>query len=345
MKGLRRAVAVAVLFVSVTLLAQSTRIRLATFVPARSIWDNALRQMGSDWRRITQGRVTLTVFSGGSQGTEASVVRKMRLNQLEAAALTLPGLTEIDPAFNALGIPFFFDSDDELYHVLEQLRPTLERRLESEGFILLNWGHGGWAHVFATMPIRNVNDLKKARLRTSSGDDRTVQWFKDNGFTPVPVALPDVLTALQTGRIEALPTPPYAALLLQWYRTTDYMLDIPLGPVVGATVITRRAWNRLSEEDRAKMLEAARRVERRLAEEVPRQDQSARVEMEKRRLRVSGLESVEAAADFRSTAESLAESMRGGMVPADIFDMVVSERESFRIESPPTRVWFPLGRQ
>src|SRR5690606_7415530 len=49
-------------------------IKLASFVPEGSIWDKNLRQMGDEWRRATDGRVTLTVFAGGQQGEEATVV-------------------------------------------------------------------------------------------------------------------------------------------------------------------------------------------------------------------------------------------------------------------------------
>ena len=279
-----------VLVVQVLLGAQSTQIKLATFVPAQSVWDKALRQMGTDWRRSTDGRVTLTIFSGGSQGIEANVVRRMRINQLQAAAFTPIGLAEIDEAFGVFGIPFFFESDEELYYVLKKLTPTLKERLEQKGFVLLNWGHGGWVHVFTTTPVKSMNDLKKVKLFTSAGGDKLVQWYKTNGFRPVALALNDVLMGLQTGLIEAYPSPPYLALLVQWYRSTPYMLDIALGPAIGATVMTRRAWDRLDEGDRTRVLEAALRAEERLATEVPKQDEEAIVAMERRALTVTHLE-------------------------------------------------------
>ena len=51
-----------------------------------------------------------------------------------------------------------------------------------------------------------------------------------------------------------MPTTPLAAMLFQWYRQTPYMLDIGLAPVVGATVITKKAWNAIPEADRPKLL-------------------------------------------------------------------------------------------
>lgn len=327
---LRVVVTLSLLFVPMGIIGQEVQIRLSTFVPEGSVWDKALRQMGADWRKSTQDRVRLVIFSGGQQGTEADVVRRMRINQLQAAALTLPGLTDIDEAFNVLGIPFFFESDEELYYLLDKLTPTLRRLLEEKGLVLLNWGHGGWVHVFTTTPVKSMDDLKAVKLFTSAGDDKMVQWYKNNGFRPVALTLNSVLMGLQTGLIEAYPSPPYLAMLLQWYKSTPYMLDVALGPALGATVVTRRAWNRLSEEDRNRLLEASRRVEQQLATDVLKQDQASIKQMERRGLTVTSMESTTAETDFRKTAESLASSMQGVMVPDDIFNMAIRERENFR---------------
>ena len=101
----------------------SAAIKLATVVPEGSIWDKNLKQMGEDWKQATGGRVTVTVFGGGSQGDEATVLRKMRLDALQAASFTVVGLGSIDPAFNVFNVPFFFESYDELNYVTAKLTP------------------------------------------------------------------------------------------------------------------------------------------------------------------------------------------------------------------------------
>jgi len=305
-------------------------IRLATVVPDGSIWDKNLKQMAAEWRQATGGRVTVNVFGGGSQGDEPTVLRKMRLDALQAAALTVVGLADIDPAFNVFSIPFFFDSYDELNYVVDKLEPTLKQRVEAKGFVLLNWGHGGWAQVFTKRPVQSLKDLKTIKLYTSAGDDRMVQWYKANGFEPRAMAMTDILTGLTTGMIEGLPSPPLAALAFQWYRQTPYMLDVGLAPVVGGTVIARKAWASISDADRAKLTAIAAAVEKRLQAEVPRQDATAVTEMTKRGLTVTKATGT----DWRTEAEAFARTMRGEMVPNDIFDLASKERAAFRQQRP-----------
>ena len=170
MKTLRFAVAVALLASPALLVAQRANLRLGTILPANSVWDRALKQMASDWQDATDGRVRLQVR--GTTGDEATIIRRMRLNNPQVAALTLPGLTEVDDSFNVLGIPFFFASDAEAVHVLEALTPLYREKLAEQGLVLLGWGHGGWAHIFSAHPIRGIPDLQKAKLYTSAGERR-----------------------------------------------------------------------------------------------------------------------------------------------------------------------------
>jgi TRAP-type C4-dicarboxylate transport system substrate-binding protein len=223
-------------------------------------------------------------------------------------------------------MPFFFESYDELNAVIDKLTPTIRQRLDAKGFILLHWGHGGWLQLFSKRPVNTVADLKGVKLWTSAGDDRMTQWYKANGFQPRALAMTDILTGLTTGMIDGLPAPPLAALAFQWNRQAPYMLDIGLAPVVGGTVIAKRTWNRIAEADRARMSEIALDGEKRLRAEVPNQDRFAVALMSKQGLTVTKAEGPE----WKTAANALAKAMRGDMVPADIFDLALKERDAFR---------------
>jgi TRAP-type C4-dicarboxylate transport system substrate-binding protein len=311
--------------VTITAIAQTT-IKLATLVPQNSVWDKNLKQMAEEFKQATGGRFDITVYSGGTQGDEPTVLRKMRLDALQAGAFTNTGLGMIEPAFNVFNVPFFFESYDELNYVIEKLTPTIRKRAEAKGFLLLNWGHGGWTQVFTKKPVQTVDDMKKVKLWTSSGNDNMVQWFKANGFEPRAMATTDITTGLTTGMIDGLPTTPLVASLFQWYRQTPYMLDIGLAPIVGAGMITTKAWKTIPDADKPKLLAAAAGVEKRLQVEVPKQDESAVTAMIKAGLTVTKATGPE----WRVQLDNLARTMRGQMVPPDIFDLATKARDEFR---------------
>jgi TRAP-type C4-dicarboxylate transport system substrate-binding protein len=303
-----------------------TTIKLATVVPIGSVWDKNLKQMGEEWKQATGGRFDVTVYAGGAQGDEPTVLRKMRLDALQAAALTNVGLGSIDAAFNVFNVPFFFESYDELNYVIDKMTPALRKRAEAKGFVLLNWGHGGWTQVFTKKPVQTVDEMKKVKLWTSSGNDQMVQWFKANGFEPRAMAMTDITTGLTAGMIDGLPTTPLAASLFQWYRQTPYMLELGLAPIVGAGVITTKAWKAIPEADRKTLLAAAAAVEKRLQVDVPKLDTDAIAAMTKAGLTVTKATGPE----WRVQLDNLAKTMRGEQVPPDIFDLASKARDEFR---------------
>jgi TRAP-type transport system periplasmic protein len=306
-------------------------IRLGTMVPGGTIWSSILKDQAAEWQRLTSGRVRLIV-NAGTQGDEETIVRKMQVsNQLQAASLSIIGLSRIDTAFDVFGIPLFFDSYEELYYVLEQVEPILRKRLEDRGFVLVNWGNGGWLYVFSTKPAASVEELRSLKFFTSAGDDETVQWYLRNGFKPVALSATDMLSSLTTGLIDAVPSTPLIALSFQWYRRAPHMLDVGLNPLVGATIVTNDAWQKIPDADRAALVKAATRIEQRLHDEVPVKDREAVAVMEKHGLKVARVDA-RRHEEFRRTAEGFARTIKSGKVPDEILGAATRARDRFRAE-------------
>jgi len=314
-------------------LAAPGEIKLATLVPANTSWHKALLDMGNTWNKDTAGRVTLTVYPGGIQGDESTTIKKMRpgIDTLQASFLTAAGLAELDDAFNVFAMPFFFDNDEEEMAVEKKLQPLLEQKLQAKGFHLLSWGTGGWVQVFSKKPLKSLADVKASKLFTTKGADKWLQWYVQNGFHPVALLPADIPTQLKltTGLIDTAPNPPYLALSLQIFRDAKYMLDLHIAPLTGAMIISNSAWNKISEEDKAKVTAAAQTMEKRVRAEAPAQDAESVKQMVARGLQVTTLDP-KAAAEFRNAATQLDSTMRGSMVPADVYDMAVQERDALR---------------
>lgn len=334
LESLRRRLLAAVVPLCFAALAQvapagAQTLKLATLAPQGSVWDLAIRAMGERWAKETAGRVQLKVYAGGVAGDETDALRKTRAGQFQGLAITVAGLTEIDPAFNVFQIPMLFESFDELSFVLAEMRPALEARLAAKGYVLLHWGHGGWVHLFSRTPIRTLADLKQQKLFVWAGDDSAVQAWKKNGYQPVPLAATDILLGFQTKMIDVVPTTPIAALSLQWYRQTPHMLGLGLAPLVGGVVLTRGAWENLSPADREAVLRVARETEKSLEVEVPKQDKSAIEEMRGRGLQVVEITAAEQKA-WRVEAERFAVAARDGRVPAEILDAAEAAIAKYR---------------
>jgi len=307
-----------------------TVIKMGTLAPEGSPWHQTLQLMGERWRKISNGQVKLVIYPGGVLGDEPDMVNKMRIGQIHAAGLSGAGLSGIEPGVMALQVPMMFASYDELDYVRERVAPRLEKMLEARGYLVLNWGDVGWVHFFTTTPATRLADMRKMKIFTwAGGDNETLELWKANGFRAVPLAATDILTGLQTGLIEAVPTTPLYALLNQSFGIARNMIDVKWAPLIGATVITRRAWDSLPAAQRSDLLAAGREAGGSLRDGIRKMGDDAIVTMQKRRLQVIHVDAA-TLADWRKEAEGVYPRLRGAQIPAELFDEVRKLRDEYR---------------
>ncbi len=312
--------------------AQPVLIKMGTVAPDGSPWHQILQQMGQDWNKISGGKVTLRIYPGGVLGDEPDMIKKMRIGQLQAVALSGSGLSQLETAVSCLQIPMMLESYEEVDYVRERLTPRLDKLIEQKGFIVLNWGDAGWVHFFTKRPASRLDDIRKMKLFTMAGDAEALELYQSAGFRPVPLATTDMLPALQTGLIEAFDVPPLLAMLNQWFGLANNMIDVKWAPLVGATIVSKQTWERIPETIRPQMLEAARNVGQRLRGEIRKMGEDAVAAMKKRGLRVITPDAA-TLADWRRQAEEAYPKLRGRLVPPELFDEVKRLRDEFRAQA------------
>ena len=304
-------------------------IKIATLVPDGSSWHLILKEAADKWKKISNGRVNVILFAGGVAGDDPDVVRKMRLGTLQAGVLTAVGVAEVDKSVYALGVPMMYASYDEVYAVLEKMRPKLEASIEKQGFIVLNWADGGWVRFFTQKPVATPDDLKKLKLFTWAGDNDSLEISKAAGFNPVPLPSTEIATALQTGLVTAVPLPPQVAVITQYFNYAKNMTDMEWQLLLGATVITKSAWDRIPADLHAPFLDVMRDAGARLRDEIRKSGGRDVEAMKKRGLTVVPVDARTREAWVR-LAESVYPKIRGRIVPAEAFDEAVKYRDEYR---------------
>ncbi len=304
-------------------------IRMATLVPDGSSWHLILKEAADRWKQASGGRVAVRLFPGGVAGDDPDVVRKMRLGTLNAGVLTSVGVAEIDKSVYAMGIPLMYDSYDEVYWVHEKMRPKLEASLEAKGFVVLNWVDGGWVHFFAKKPVAVPDDLRALKLFSWAGDAEAVEVWRSAGFNPVPLPSTELATALQTGLVEALGSPPQVAVISQFFNHARNMTALRWQLLQGATIMSKGAWQKLPADVRPQLLEISREAGARLQKEI-RDAESRDVEAMKKRGLVVVPVSAAQRAQWETLTESLYPRIRGKIVPPEAFDEAMRYRDEYR---------------
>jgi TRAP-type transport system periplasmic protein len=308
------------------------RIKLATLAPKDTSYHRTLLEMGEKWRKATNGQINLFVYPGGTQGSEADIVKRMNVGELQAAMLTVGGLTEIDPAVAALQeIPMLFRSLAEEEYVVDKLRPELERRLLAKGFVALFWGDSGWVRFFSRSPALRPADYKAMKIFvTASGSAKEMQIMQALGYKPVPLDVADALIQLQTGGVDAVPTVPLLALAGQYYTVTKHMIELNWTPLVGATVVTKQTWDSVPQNVRDALSQAAAEAGKRI-QQASREENDQSVATMKTRwgLQVHPL-TPQLEDEWRQFAEGIYPRIRGQLVPEEMFDQARQRTSEYR---------------
>lgn len=305
-------------------------LRIGTLVPKNSLYHRQLLEIGESWRAAQGGDAKYLVYPDGSQGGEAEMARRMRIGQLQGALLSVVGLREIEPSIAALQVmPLLFRNWEEVDYVREKMRPAMERKFLDKGFIVLTWGDAGWVRFFSKEAALRPDDYKKMKFFAWGSEPDQQGIMKSLGYTPVPLETTDILPAIQTGMINVVPATPYFALATQIYTSAPHMLEINWAPIVGALVVTKKAWDEMSPATQEALRSASEKAGIQLRAKARQEVEEAVDAMKKRGLTVHR-PNAEQMKEWTALAEQLYPRIRGTMVPAETFDEVMAHLKTYR---------------
>ena len=226
----------------------SLNIKLGSLAPKGTFWSNALYRLQSDWLNLSNGKINLKIYTGGSVGDESDMLRKMRIGQLNAAAVTAPALANIFPGIFSIYIPQLVKNEEEYDYLISKMKPLLNQEFENKGYKILFWVQTGWIYLFSNNPVTEPEDLQPLRIWAGEGDKDTIEAWEQMGCNPIPVKMIDLVLQLQTNRIDALVSSPIYVLSYDLYQITGYMNGLKWAPFPGALVIDMRTWNRIDTD-------------------------------------------------------------------------------------------------
>ena len=242
-------------FLISTHLQAAQQVKLAVLVPEGTTWGNSLKKFAKEVDAVTGGEVNLKVYYGGVSGDEPDVLRKVRIGQLHGGIFTGKTLGDINGDVRAMEIPFtFYNNQKKASETLNKLAPQFDSTFKAKGFVNLGFYEIGQVYVVSTKKVSNLNELKGVKIWSWEGDPLVGAMLDSLQLVSVPLALPDVLSSLSTGIINAAYAPPLAILALQWNTKVKYLVDFPTAFSIGALLISDKVWVKIKPDHQKKIL-------------------------------------------------------------------------------------------
>lgn len=212
---------------------------------------------------LTGGSVKIDLQAAGVLGSENDVLDAIAngddsidISRISAFALTTYGCQKA----SLLSIPYTWTGRDHFWAfadselAAEFLNEPQEIGLPLRGIF---YGEEGFRHFFTREPVTGIKDLAGLKLRVSN-DPVMVGMVNGLGASATPIAFGELYSALQTGVVDGAEQP------IANYKANAFpevannlILD---GHTLGAiqVVITDTAWDKLTEEQQAAIMEAGK---------------------------------------------------------------------------------------
>lgn len=103
----------------------------------------------------------------------------------------------------------------------------MRRGLNKYGYVLVGLIHTGFFYIFTKTDRATINQFMQQKVKTSFGRVKCT-YYNELGIHPIPIAIPDVLSSLQTDTISVDIAPPVWILEVQAFLFLRYYLALPV---------------------------------------------------------------------------------------------------------------------
>lgn len=197
---------------------QPHQLRLATAIPDRTPWAEALQRWKKAVEQRTAGRVQVQLYLDGQLGSEAEVWRRCQRGELEAVASSAQGMAALVPEVATLQLWYLFKHVEESHRLIDTvLAAPFSDAFAAAGLSLGWWLESGERHLASReRPIGSPSDLRGLRLYARDGAGPHSP-FRALGVQPAPLAPAEVLGALQSAELDGFDQTLLFAVTARWH--------------------------------------------------------------------------------------------------------------------------------
>ncbi|ABW68971.1 TRAP transporter substrate-binding protein DctP [Desulfosudis oleivorans] len=202
--------------------------KVGTLAPKGTPWLNVPEKMLIPrMEELSDGKITLKLYGGGIMGEDYDILRKIDIGQLDVCGATTLGMLAASPETAVFMLPGLFNNYEEIDYIYKKFRKRIDAGFEERGYILAALIDTGHFHIYSKNRIDSLADLRKQKVISCWGTvESTI--YNELGINPIPVVVPEVMSALSTGLADTTLAPAAWMLGMQAYQYAGYYITPPL---------------------------------------------------------------------------------------------------------------------
>lgn len=237
-----------------------TKLKVGTAAAPDSPWGQVFKTWKKAVEAKTNNAVSFDFFFNSTQGTEATMVDKMKAGQLDGAAVTSVGLGKIDKRLLTIQVPGAIRSWKAVDAVRKEIEGEYDKFLIDKKFTPITWADIGQAHFLSKGFAVHVPDDLKGKSPWVYSEDPILKtvYGKIGGVNPFPAELMSVLPNIDNGKINCMSIGALAAEMLQWNSKFDNANDAVNAIVVGGLVMSTDALDKLPADQKQAVIDTGK---------------------------------------------------------------------------------------
>ncbi len=205
----------------------------------------------------TKGRIKIEVFPSSQLGEEKAVIEQVQLGAIEFTRVSSSPLAEFNKAFGVFSLPYIFDNDAHMWKFLNSdAGNKMLDGLEKSKMKGLAYYTSGSRNFYTKNPVTKVEDLKGMKIRVQQ-NKINMDLISSLGASATPMPYGEVYSGLQTGVIDGAENNPPSYLTANHYQAVKNFILDGHQRVPEVLLISKVTWDKLSEEDRKIIKQAA----------------------------------------------------------------------------------------
>ena len=206
----------------------------------------------------SKGNLKVKIFPDAQLGSEREVLELLQIGSVAATKVSAATLSNFVPEYHVLGIPYLFRDKQHQFDVLEGEvgKSILEKGSKFWLRGLCYYDAGSRSFYTSSKAIRTPEDLKGLKIRVMN-NQMAINMVNSLGGSATPLAYGELYTAIQQGVVDGAENNPPSFVSSNHYEISKYYTLDEHSSVPDVLLIGTKFWNKLSEEEKIWVQEAA----------------------------------------------------------------------------------------
>jgi len=268
--------------------------KFAVTLPEKSHQGQGVAKFVELVKAKSHGDIVIKPYYSGALGNDVQVTSALQGGTIEFTVPQTTTLTGMVKAYEILDFPFLFKNDQQAEKVLDgPVGQKLLETLPAHGLVgLAYWENGFFNATNSKHPIARAEDFEGLKFRSIQAKI-TQETIKALGANPVPLAVPELYTALETRTIDGQGTPNAVIAALKLYEVQKYLSITRHSYGAFIPLVSKAFWDKLTP-DQQKILKDSAVEARTYQRQVARaQAQSAKETMAKHGMEINEVSDAE----------------------------------------------------